>query len=187
MFDEWPHVVFVGDCTYVYTDQPHLQELKRALWSNMKYTHLCKVFVIICPDQWICAVTGPYSADSKASDANILIELCNRKEFKDFFKSDDQIMLDRGFQGTHNMPEGVEIVMPKFLNGGSQYSTESSNESRRVTAFRWVIETTNKRIKEWQELEFMDLKSIPKLMSVLKVVCCILNRRLELHPIKDMV
>jgi hypothetical protein len=150
-------------------------------WSNSKSRHLFKILVVITPDQWICGVTGPHAADAKATDGNVLVQLCNTPEFVNFFRPGDIVMVDRGFINTYTLPTGVTTLMPHFLRNTTQFSTKEANENRRVTAFRWPIEVTNERIKEWKELEHMDVKSIPDAMSKVKFVCCVQNMKHEIH------
>ena len=55
---------------------------------------------------------------------------------------DDVILLDRGFRdATPTMKMlGFRVAIPNFLNGRTQLTTEEANQSRFLTANRWVIE-----------------------------------------------
>lgn len=54
------------------------------------------------------------------------------------------IILDRGFRDALPTMKmlGFRTAMPSFLNGKTQLTTEEANQSRLVTANRWVIESS---------------------------------------------
>ena len=88
---------------------------------------------------------GPFFGDYKNNDANIIQHclLNNEQDILKWLKDDDIIILDRGFRDavlTMTML-GFRTAMPSFLNGRSQLTTEDANQSRLVTANRWVIES----------------------------------------------
>ena len=60
-----------------------------------------------------------------------------------WLKDDDVILLDRGFRDAIPTMKmlGFRVSMPDFLNGKTQLTTEEANQSRFVTANRWVIES----------------------------------------------
>ena len=88
---------------------------------------------------------GPFFGDYKNNDANIIQHclLNNEQDILKWLKDDDIIILDRGFRDA--VPAmtmlGFRTAMPSFLNGKSQLTTEEANQSRLVTASRWVIES----------------------------------------------
>lgn len=60
-----------------------------------------------------------------------------------WLQDDDIILLDRGFRDAVPTMQtlGFHVQMPSFLNGKKQFTTEEANQSRLVTANRWVVES----------------------------------------------
>ena len=67
--------------------------------------------------------------------------------------------------------------MPHFLNKSEkQHSTEEANEPRLVTKVRWVIESTNGRIKQWRALSnVLPNTQIPFAGNYVRIVCSLCN------------
>jgi hypothetical protein len=85
------------------------------------------------------------SPDSKNNDANIITHCLfnNEQDILTWLNDNDIILLDRGFRdATPAMRTlGYRIFMPSFLHGKTQLTPEQANQSRLVTANRWVIES----------------------------------------------
>jgi hypothetical protein len=69
--------------------------------------------------------------------------LNNEQDILTWLHDNDIILLDRGFRDAAPAMRmlGYKISMPSFLHGKSQLATEEANQSRLVTANRWVIES----------------------------------------------
>ncbi|CAF1543483.1 unnamed protein product [Adineta ricciae] len=138
-------IVVVIDGTYLYVQKSMNNELQRRTYSLHKHRHLVKPMVITTTDGYILSVFGPYFSDHYNNDANI-IEHCfrnNPQDMLDWLKEDDVVLVDRGFRNAIPTMEnlGFRVAMLGFLNGRKQFSTEEANQSRLVTANRWVIES----------------------------------------------
>ena len=55
-------------------------------------------------------------------------------------------MADRGFDIADDVPAGVGLNIPTFLNGASQLSLNAENEKRKVAALRVHVEREIQRI-----------------------------------------
>ena len=47
----------------------------------------------------------------------------------------------------------ILVSSPLFLNGQSQFTIEQANFNRGVTAFRYVVEVANRRLREWKAID----------------------------------
>lgn len=75
---------------------------------------------------------------------------------------------------------GLDVMMPPFLDGRRQFSTEEANQSRCITKVRWVVEAVNRRIKQFKYFaNTIQNSSLPHLESDLSFVCAVINRY---HP-----
>ncbi|CAC5401421.1 unnamed protein product [Mytilus coruscus] len=68
--------------------------------------------------------------------------------------------------------------MPRFLKkGDKQFSTEDANMSRLVTKIRWIVESSNARIKTWKYLSHtLPTNQIPFIGDFVRIVCALSNK-----------
>ena len=68
--------------------------------------------------------------------------------------------------------------MPKFLNKKqTQFSTGEANENRLTTKVRWIVESTNGRVKQWRIFDrVMYNRLIPVIGDYFSIVCAVINR-----------
>ena len=98
--------------------------------------------LVVTTTGYIVSMLGPYLADSKNSDANILnyIIKTNAERMKDWTKDGDTFVVDRGFRDSCDVLRdlGINMEMPSFLSrGASQLPTEDANCSRLVTKVQY--------------------------------------------------
>ncbi|CAF1497265.1 unnamed protein product [Rotaria magnacalcarata] len=149
--DDNQQVVVVMDGTYLFIQKSMYNELQRRTYSTHKHRHLIKPMIVTTTNGYILSVLGPFFGDYRNNDAKIIQHclLNNEQDILKWLKDDDIIILDRGFRDvvpTMKMLD-FQTVMPSFLNGRPQLTTEEANESRLVTANRWVIESSTYQIR----------------------------------------
>ena len=98
----------------------------------------------------------------------------------------DTIMADRGFELDEDLPEGVLLNIPPFLNGKSQLSLEEENETRRIASVRVHVERAIERVKNYRILQTVfPLSMAPELNKIWVVCCYLVNFLPQLIPDKD--
>ncbi|CAM4849082.1 unnamed protein product [Rotaria magnacalcarata] len=149
--DDNQQVVVVMDGTYLFIQKSMYNELQRRTYSTHKHRHLIKPMIVTTTNGYILSVLGPFFGDYRNNDAKIIQHclLNNEQDILKWLKDDDIIILDRGFRDVVPTMKmlGFQTVMPSFLNGRPQLTTEEANESRLVTANRWVIESSTYQIR----------------------------------------
>lgn len=136
----------IHDGTYIYLQRSTNYYFQRKSYSLHKWRHLYKPYLMVCPDGHIIDIYGPY--DATTSDASILNRILQSPHdpFNWFHRTNDILILDRGFRDALNELEsaGYSAKVP-ITNSrtGTQLTTEEANESRKVTMCRWVVETIN--------------------------------------------
>ena len=65
----------------------------------------------------------------------------------------DSIMADRGFTLDDDLPEGISLNIPPFLNGEPQPSLNNENETRKITSVRVHVERAIERVKNFKILQ----------------------------------
>ena len=171
----WPHAVAVADCTYGYIQKSSNVELQKLTWSEYKHCHLLKLFLLVAPDGYFMHIGGPYAPDNKVLDSDIFLQTITADEFKNWFIPKDTLLVDRGFNSIYQNPSQLDIVCPLFLNGNKQFSETESNYNRAITAFRWVVETANRRLREWKAVGEIIPNIRIKIMTTMFKVCAALE------------
>ena len=114
--------------------------------------------------------SNTYATDNKASDSDILLKTIEKEEFKNWLCENDTILVDRDFNSIYQNPYNLKIVSPLFLNGQAQFSVEEANFNLGITAFRDVVEISNRRLTEWkaigEEIPNIRIEIIPKLFQL---------------------
>ena len=103
----------------------------------------------------------------------------NRDKLRNWLRSGDILVLDRSFRDFLPLLRslGYETYMPKFLNKNqNQFSTSEANENRLTTKVRWIVESTNGRIKQWKIFDKVMYNTlIPSIGDYFSIVCAIIN------------
>jgi hypothetical protein len=130
--------ILVLDGTYIYVQKSGNFSFSRRSYSLHKHRPLVKLMLVVTTTGYIVSVLGPYLADTKNSDANILNSMIksNAQQMKEWVKERDVFVVDRGFRDSGDMLHdlGIDVEMPSFMpRGAKQLSTEEANCSRLVT------------------------------------------------------
>lgn len=148
-------LVIVCDSTYIYIQKSQHFKFARKTYSSHKYRPLIKFMISVSTDGTILDVAGPYFADGRNSDGNILNhQLESGAGIFKFMKSNDILVVDRGFQAAKGniSQKGIHFLQPLSpnLKDNNRDATLILNASRVVTKLRWVVECAHARIKTWK-------------------------------------
>ena len=103
----------------------------------------------------------------------------NQQGFMDWVRPKDLFIVDRGFRDCvpHLERFGYNVKMPLFLNRNqSQFTTTEANQTRLIAKIRWVIESANGRVKQWQFFNRTIRNSmIEKIDVYFQIVCAMIN------------
>ena len=143
-------MIFVADGTYLYHNKSKDNELQRQSYSVQKSRHLAKPFVICATNGRIIDIYGLFPATQ--NDATIIKTIFkSNKDLRKFIQPDDHIVLNRGFRNVVNHLQTqyyLKTHMPTCKNPNQkQMTTYEANESRLTTKIRWIVETTNGKLK----------------------------------------
>lgn len=148
---ETSKAVLICDGTYIFANKSRNYEFQRLTYSGQKKRNFLKTMMVVAPNGKILYALGPYS--SHDNDAKILQMIAESTTAFDNFRNDETvIILDRGFRDcvTFFENEGFEVMMPALLQKSKnkqQLSTLDANNSRLVTAIRFIVETINGHMK----------------------------------------
>ncbi|CAC5387643.1 unnamed protein product [Mytilus coruscus] len=176
------NAILVLDGTYIYVDKSNNFHFQRRSYSTHKGRPLVKPMIVCTTTGYYVSVLGPYLADYRNNDASILTHMLktNVEEIRDWVNEEDIFVLDRGFRDAIPLLEdlGIQAEMPRFLKkGDKQFSTEDANMSRLVTKIRWIVESSNARIKTWKYLSHtLPTNQIPFIGDFVRIVCALSNK-----------
>ncbi|XP_052693754.1 uncharacterized protein LOC128172028 [Crassostrea angulata] len=128
--------ILVLDGTYIYVQKSGNFSFSRRSYSLHKHRPLVKLMLVVTTTGYIVSVLGPYLADSKNSDANILNHMIrpNAEQMKEWVREGDIFVVDRGFRDSGEILNdlGITMEMPTFLpKGATQLQTKDANCSSR--------------------------------------------------------
>ncbi|XP_062587204.1 uncharacterized protein LOC134248846 [Saccostrea cucullata] len=175
-------VILVLDGTYIYIHKSNNFHFQRRSFSFHKGRPLVKAMVVVTTTGYYVTAVGPYLADIKNNDANILTHMLksNVEDIKHWVHENDIFVVDRGFRDAICFLEdlGIKAEIPSFMKQGSkQLSTEDANASRLITKVRWVVESANARIKRWKYLDkVLPTNQVPHIGDYIRIICAISNK-----------
>ncbi|CAF4308049.1 unnamed protein product [Rotaria magnacalcarata] len=163
--DDPNKAILILDGTYCYIQKSGNNLLQRRTYSLHKGKPLVKPMMIVASDGYIISAIGPFLADRTHNDAEITKNIIynNKEGITDWLRSEDHIIVDRGFRDCVKDLEnfGYKVKMPCFLKKGqSRFTTNEAHQTRFITKIRWVVESANGGVKQWQFFN----KTIPNSM-----------------------
>ena len=84
-------------------------------------------------------------------------------------------MADKGFDISDDLPEGVTLNIPAFMNGKDQLCVEEETETRRIASVRIHVERAIERIKNYKILQGRYPTSMIEKLNKIWVICCYLS------------
>lgn len=172
--------ILVCDGTYIFINKSRNYKIQRDSYTDQKKRNNIKVMMVVTTNGSIVYALGPYKAGE--NDAKILKELDQTTNIFDELHNGDIFLLDRGFRDCidHFKAKGLDVKMPALLqrsSNKSQLSTADANQSRLVTALRFIVEVRNGYMKTvfkifntvWNSL------ALPHLMTDFQICASLLN------------
>ena len=83
-------------------------------------------------------------------------------------------MADRGFDIESDLPIGVQLNIPPFLNGKPQLDLKDELKTRRIASVRVHVERAIARIKNYRILQTNFQLSMAPDLNKIWIICCYL-------------
>ena len=166
--DLYPKTRVIIDCTEIFTEMPTSYRSQSATFSNYKHHNTAKALVGIAPSGAVTFVSDLYAG--RSSDKQIT-KHCG---ILDLLEAGDDLMADRGFDIEEELPKGVTLNIPPFLNGKKQLTLEKELETRRIASVRVHVERATERIKNYKILQTVFQLSMAADFNKIWVICCYL-------------
>ena len=143
-FGDFSSCRLVIDATEITQDVPGTDmRIQASTYSNYKNNHTVKSVTGVAPNGAIVYVSKLYPGST--SDVAI-VEHC---EMLKQMRAGDMILADKGFTIHKLLPDGVQLNIPPFLIGKSQYTPAEVKLCRKIARSRIHVERANERIKNY--------------------------------------
>ena len=139
--DTYPKTRVITDCTEIYIEMPTSFRSQSATYSSYKNHNTAKGLIEISPAGYPTFISELYTG--RSSDKQITKD-CG---IFNLLEPGDNVMADRGFDIEDDMPSGVGLNIPPFLNGANQLSVTDEINTRKIAAVRVHVERAIQRIK----------------------------------------
>ncbi|CAB4005346.1 Hypothetical predicted protein, partial [Paramuricea clavata] len=117
-----------------------------ATFSSYKNHNTAKGLIGISASGYPSFVSSLYAG--RTSDKKITKD----RGILDLLEPGDQVMADRGFEIESDLPSGVTLNIPPFLDGKDQLSLEEELTTRKIASVRVHVERAIARIKNYRIL-----------------------------------
>ena len=142
----FPKTRVIIDCTEFLIERPSSCRSQSITFSNYKNHNTAKGLLGISPNGYPAFVSNLYAG--RTSDKKITNDCGILK----LLEPGDDLMADRGFDIENDLPTGVTLNIPPFLNGKPQLSAEEEILTRKIASVRVHVERAISRIKNYRIL-----------------------------------
>ena len=164
----YPHTRIILDCTEMFIQMPTSFRSQSATFSNYKHHNTAKGLIGIAPNGAVTFVSDLYAG--RCSDRKITAD----GGIYDLLEKGGSIMADRGFTLNEDLPRGVTLNIPPFLNGKQQLEIMDEIQTRHIAAARLHVERAIKRVKNFNILQISFQISMAPELSKIWIICCYL-------------
>ena len=173
----FPKTRVIIDCTEIYIETPSSCRSQSITFSNYKHHNTAKGLLGISPNgypSFISSLYGGRTSDKKITKDCGILEL---------LETGDQLMADRGFDIENDLPDGVTLNIPAFLNGKEQLSLQEETTTRKIASVRVHVERAISRIKSFrilqQEVPIASAHNLDKIWTVCSYITLFMSPPIE--------
>ena len=146
-FAEYPTTRIILDCSEIFIQRPSAMLAQSETWSEYKHHNTWKVSVGITPNGQVSYLSHLWGG--RVSDKQITRE----SGVLDLLDAGDNVMVDRGFDISNIVPDGVTVNMPPFLAGRDQMTAAETEETMSIALVHIHVERAIGRIKTYHILD----------------------------------
>ena len=146
-FAEYPTTRIILDCSEIFIQRPSAMLAQSETWSEYKHHNTWKVLVGVTPNGQVSYLSDLWGG--RVSDKQITRE----SGVLDLLDEGDNVMVDRGFDISDIVPNGVSVNMPPFLAGRDQMTAAETEQTMSIASVRIHVERAIGRIKTYHILD----------------------------------
>lgn len=182
VMDAFPDVVLVIDAKEQRTQRPKSDkdnDRQKPYYSGKKKAHTLKNQVAVQPGGKIGAVSA-----SVPGGANHDLRLLRDSRLLDNLSEGEAAMMDKGYDGiTKDYPDHT-LYLPHKARRNHPLTAAQKSYNRFLSSYRIVVEHTNAQLNQYQALSQVWRNRREHHTGVFRVVCSLVNRRIENCPLK---
>ena len=176
----FPQVRIIVDAKEQRINRPGGFEAQKPYYSGKKKAHTLKTQVVVDPRGRIETVS-----DSVPGGANHDLPLLRGSGVLERLGDGEGAMMDKGYVGVKTSHPGVAIVIPHRASRGHPLTEEQVESNRVVAKYRIVVEHTMAQLNRFTVLrQVFRGRERERHSEVMRVVAKLVNRRLEVKPLK---
>ena len=146
-FAQYVTTRIILDCTELFIQRPSAMLTQSETWSDYKHHNTWKLLVGVTPNGQVTFLSDLWGG--RVSDKQITRE----SGVLDLLEPGDNVMVDRGFDISNLVLDGVSVNMPPFLAGREQMTAAETEETMSIAAVRIHVERAIGRIKTYHILD----------------------------------
>jgi len=168
-FAEYPTTRIILDCSEIFIQRPSAMLAQSETWSDYKHHNTWKVLVGVTPNGQVSYLSDLWGG--RVSDKQITRE----SGVLDLLEAGDNVMVDRGFDISNIVPNGVSVNIPPFLAGRDQLTAAETEETMSIASVRIHVERAIGRIKTYHILDGTLPNTLSPYATQIVTVCGLLT------------
>ena len=168
-FAQFPTTRIILDCTELFIERPSAMLAQSETWSEYKHHNTWKLLVGVTPNGQVTFLSELWGG--RVSDKHITRE----SGVLNLLEAGDNVMVDRGFDISDIVPDGVTVNMPPFLAGRQQMTASETENTMSIASVRIYVERAIGHIKTHHILDGTMPNSLSSYATQIATVCGLLT------------
>lgn len=157
----------------------NVQDLQKPYYSGKQKTHTIKNQVAVAPHGRIDAVS-----ESVPGGATHDLQLLRQTDLLSQLGDDEAAMMDKGYDGIVADYPDKKLYLPYKARRNHPLTEEQKAYNRFLAKYRIVVEHTMAQLNKFQILVQRFRHQLDKHSRIFRIVAGLVNRRIQLHPLK---
>lgn len=158
----------------------HTQDQQKPYYSGKKKTHTLKNQIAVRPDGYIEAVS-----ESVPGGAHHDLTLLRQTDLLSQLGEDEAAMMDKGYDGIRNDYPDKKLYVPFKARRNHPLNEDQKAFNRLLARYRIVVEHTIAQTNKFQILVQVFRHKLAGHTSLFRIVCSLVNRRIQVRPLKQ--
>jgi IS5 family transposase len=187
VMDAFPDVRLIIDAKEQRVERPKnkkgkdgsVQDRQKPYYSGKKKTHTIKNQAAVSPTGLI-----EHASASVPGGANHDLNLLRQTDLLSNLDDDEAAMMDKGYDGIAADYPDKKLYLPFKARRNHPLTEEQKAYNRFLAKYRIVVEHTMAQLNKFQVLVQRFRHQLTRHSAIFRVVCGLVNRRIQLRPLK---
>lgn len=188
IMDAFPDVRLIIDAKEQRIERPknkkdkdgNMQDRQKPYYSGKKKAHTLKNQVAISPTGRV-----EHASESVPGGATHDLTLLRQTDLLSELADDEAAMMDKGYDGIAADYPDQKLYLPFKARRNHPLTEEQKAYNRFLAKYRIVVEHTLAQLNKFQVLAQRFRHRLTKHSVIFRIVCSLVNRRIQLHPLKQ--